>query len=255
MKNAKLLIIVVIFWALCLFSGCQSLDRTKKQIDLPEKIVIFTFDDGPNPVGDTTGRLLDVLGKYEIHGMFALLGENVEFSPELVRRIKDEGHYIINHGYADLWAVNLNPENFTVNLKKCETALSEVLEEPLNPKMYRPQGGFYKKQHEKIWREQGYVLVPGTARPRDAVLSARHEQRVIRNIIRNIEKQGGGIIMLHDGRDSHFKIAARLRKKPNGNFNREWIPDTVEKVVLLLQEKGYVLNGFDVLDVLNIGHL
>jgi peptidoglycan/xylan/chitin deacetylase (PgdA/CDA1 family) len=238
------------FCVILLALSCQSLNRSAEQLDLPDRIVVFTFDDGPNGQGDTTAKLLDVLGKYEIRAMFALLGENVERYPDLVRRIRDEGHYIINHGYTDSWAVNMDREAFVDNLKKGEAALATALGEAPYPGLYRPQGGYYKKQHETAWREAGYMMIPGTARPYDAVLSARHENRVIKNIVRTIEKQGGGIIMLHDGRDSYRKIEAGLKKRPDGEFNRAWIPETVEKLIVLLLEKGYVLNGFDALEVI-----
>jgi peptidoglycan/xylan/chitin deacetylase (PgdA/CDA1 family) len=237
---------------LCLFSSCRSLDRSKKQIDLPDKTVIFTFDDGPNPRGDTTARLLDVLKKYHIQAMFALLGENVEDNPELVRRIRDEGHYIINHGYYDVWTVNMGREFFLLNLKAGETAIAAALGEPLNPRLYRPQGGFYKKYHRNIWQSQGYTMISSTARPHDAVKSAKDMDEVVRSLVHTIEKQDGGIIMLHDGRDSHYKLEASLKKNPTGQFNREWIPETVEKLILVLQEKGYILSGFDILEVLNM---
>jgi peptidoglycan/xylan/chitin deacetylase (PgdA/CDA1 family) len=234
--------------ALCLFSSCQSLNRSRQQISLPDKLIVFTFDDGPNPQEDTTARLLDVLKKHQIQAMFALLGENAEYSPELVRRIRDEGHYIINHGYYDTWAVTMDSELFLLNLEMGEQAIIAALGEPLNPRLYRPQGGFYKKRHRKIWQSQGYTLIPSTARPYDAVKNEGNMNQIAHSIMHKIKKQDGGIIMLHDGRDSHYKIEAALKKNPRGQYNRSWIPEVVEKLILLLQEEGYALSGFDALE-------
>jgi peptidoglycan/xylan/chitin deacetylase (PgdA/CDA1 family) len=252
LKTLKKLLCIIVVVLPCIFVSCQSLDRTRKRIDLPDKIVIFTFDDGPNPQGDTTARLLDVLKKYDIKAMFALLGENAEDNPELVRRIHDEGHYIINHGYCDSWVVNMGPEFFRVNLKLGEIAISSALGEPLNPRLYRPQGGFYKRYHRKIWRSQGYTMIPSTDRPHDAVKNARDMDRIVHFVVSAIEAEDGGIIMLHDGRDSSRKIEADLKKHPDGQFNRAWIPEAVEKIILALQEKGYTLSGFDALEVINL---
>jgi peptidoglycan/xylan/chitin deacetylase (PgdA/CDA1 family) len=246
-KNPAVVLLLVLP-ALCVLFSCESLDRSKKKIDLPDKFVVFTFDDGPNPQGDTTARLLDVLKQYRIQAMFALLGENVEHSPELVRRIRDEGHYIINHGYYDSWAVNMDRELFLLNLEMGEQAISVTLGEPLNPRLYRPQGGFYKKRHRRIWQSQGYALIPSTARPYDAVKTAADMDQVVRSLVRRIEQQEGGVIMLHDGRDSYRKIEAALKRNPYGQYNRSWIPGVVERLILILQEKGYALSGFDVLE-------
>jgi peptidoglycan/xylan/chitin deacetylase (PgdA/CDA1 family) len=248
--------IVMILPALCLgmgglifiLSSCRSLNCPKRQINLPDKYVVFTFDDGPNPQGDTTARLLDVLKKYRIQAMFALLGENVDHSPDLVRRIRDEGHYIINHGYYDTWAVTMDREFFLLNLEMGGQAISAALGESLNPRLYRPQGGFYKKYHEKIWRSQGYTLIPSTARPYDAVKDERNMDRIVYSLVEKIDAQDGGVVMLHDGRDSHYKIEAVLKKHPYGQYNRSWIPEAVEKLILNLQAKGYALSGFDVLE-------
>jgi peptidoglycan/xylan/chitin deacetylase (PgdA/CDA1 family) len=250
-ETRAVVVLALILPALCLFSSCESLDRSKKQLSLPDKFVVFTFDDGPNPQGDTTARLLDVLKKYQIQAMFALLGENVEYCPDLVRRIRDEGHYIINHGYYDAWAVTMDRESFQVNLEMGEQAINAALGEPLNPRLYRPQGGFYKKRHKKIWRAEGYALIPSTARPHDAVKRASDMDQTVGFIVNRIKRQEGGIIMLHDGRDSYRKIEAILKKYPNGQYNRAWIPEAVEKIILILLEQGYTLSGFDVLQAAN----
>ncbi|MDR2740836.1 MAG: polysaccharide deacetylase family protein [Treponema sp.] len=247
-QHLPVLQFLLVLLALCFLTSCRTLNCPKRQINLPNKYVVFTFDDGPNPQGDTTARLLDVLKKYRIQAMFALLGENVEYSPDLVRRIRDEGHYIINHGYYDTWVVTMDHEFFRLNLEMGEQAINAALGEPLNPRLYRPQGGFYKKCHAKIWQSQGYTLIPSTVRPYDAVKDESNMDRIVRSLMDKIEDQDGGVIMLHDGRDSHYKIEAALKKKTNGQYNRSWISEAVEKLILNLQDKGYALSGFDILE-------
>ncbi|MDR1586038.1 MAG: polysaccharide deacetylase family protein [Treponema sp.] len=246
--SALLLLLALIL----LFSGCQSIDRSRRSMHIPPYCVIFSFDDGPNVHEDTTARLLDVLKKYEIRAMFALLGENAEHSPELVRRIRDEGHSIINHGYCDKWAVSMENEEFRENLRRGEAAISAALGEELRPRLYRPQGGYFKDRHRYIWREEGYTMVTGSIRAYDAVIDGTEKNRVIRKIIRAAREQRGGMILLHDARDSHFRMERELEKCPDGEFNRSWIPEATEKIIIRLLEKGCRLNGFDILELLNI---
>jgi peptidoglycan/xylan/chitin deacetylase (PgdA/CDA1 family) len=233
--------LLLICFILILAPGCKTINSTRAKLAIPQSLVIFTFDDGPNAHGDTTARVLDVLKKYNIRGMFALLGVNAEKNPELVRRIHNEGHYIINHGYSDKWAVNMEEKEFRENLEKGEAAIAAALGEELWPLLYRPQGGNYKKYHEKIWKEAGYTLVQSSARAYDAVLDQRGKNKVIRRIIGTVNKQKGGIILLHDARDSHFRMEAGLAKNPEGAFNRSWIPEVTEEIIILLLEKGYRL--------------
>jgi peptidoglycan/xylan/chitin deacetylase (PgdA/CDA1 family) len=205
------------------------------------KTVILSFDDGPNAHEDTTARLLDVLKKYNIRAMFALLGRNVERYPDLARRIYEEGHIIINHGYSDKWAYKMSDDEFRENLAKGEAAITTALGEAPYPRLYRPQGGYYYQRHERIWREEGWELVGGHIRAYDAAVSETGKQKVIREIINKTEKNGGGIIILHDAKDTYTLMETELAKNPTGSYNRSFIPDTVEEIIIILLEKGYRL--------------
>jgi peptidoglycan/xylan/chitin deacetylase (PgdA/CDA1 family) len=249
-KKIRILAVMVLLSALLCLGACQSFKRTSRALAIPEGTVVFSFDDGPNIHENTTARLLDVLKKHEIQVMFALLGENVRQNPELVRRIQEEGHVIINHGYSDHFTVWMGDKAFYTNLLQGETAITAVLGEEAEPKLFRPQGGFYTKRQERIWQDAGYTLVPGTIRIYDAVLSADDRDRALKTLIKLIEKQKGGIILLHDARDSHSRMEARLVKAPQGVFNRSWIPEIVETLIVFLDEKGYKLRGFDTLIML-----
>jgi peptidoglycan/xylan/chitin deacetylase (PgdA/CDA1 family) len=195
---------------------------------------------------DTTARLLDVLKKYQIKAMFCLLGVNVEQAPDLVRRIYDEGHCIVNHGYSDKWASRMNPEEFRNNLIRGGAAISVVLGHNRYPMLYRPHGGFYTSVQEKIIREEGYMLIPGNIRVYDAVIDGTRQDEVVRKIIKKVEKHGGGIILLHDARDSYAQAEAKAATPFQGVFNRSWIPNTVEEIITILLEKEYILNNPDI---------
>jgi peptidoglycan/xylan/chitin deacetylase (PgdA/CDA1 family) len=55
----------------------------------------LTFDDGPNP--NATPRVLNFLRERNILAHFFVIGENAQKYPDIVRKIKDEGHLIGNH--------------------------------------------------------------------------------------------------------------------------------------------------------------
>jgi peptidoglycan/xylan/chitin deacetylase (PgdA/CDA1 family) len=228
-----------------LLSGCLTINRTREELLIPQGAVVFSFDDGPNVHKDTTARLLEVLDKYDVRALFVLLGENAENSPELVRRIREGGHLILNHGYSDKWAVFMGAEEFTANLIRGEEAINAALGEDLSPRLYRPQGGMYKTRHRSIWRARGYTLVPSTVRAYDAVETGASRGKIVRKIIKTIVKQGGGVILLHDARDSHIRMEKYLAVDPDGEFDRSWIPGAVEEIILLLLKQGYRINGFD----------
>jgi len=236
-KN-KFSLILLIF----LLCSCQSINRNREELNIPPSIVYFTFDDGPNVHGDTTARLLDVLNKYQIKAVFCLLGENAERYPDLVKRIYDEGHCIVNHGYSDKWASGMNDDEFRNNLVRGRMAISAALGHDMYPKLYRPHGGFYYSSQDKIIRNEGYVLVLSNIRVYDAVIDRTKQHKVIKKIIRKAENQGGGIILLHDARDSYILAEAQIANKPDGVFNRSWIPDAVEEIINILLNKGFIIS-------------
>jgi len=233
---------------LILFSSCRSISTNRTELGIPHSVVYFSFDDGPNARGDTTARLLDVLQKYQIRALFCLLGENAEQYPELVKRIFNEGHFIVNHGYSAKHAYRMNEDEFRNNLIRGEAAIANALGHDRLPyRLYRPQGGFYNSRQEKICIDEGYTIVPVTVRIYDAVFSGTNRPTVVRKAIRKLENKNGGIILLHDGRDSYSR-----REPPRGFYDRSWIPETVEKIIIALLDKGFTIDSPDVLT--KIGH-
>ena len=244
-----------ILWLLLFFvflTSCQTINRDRAELGIPKYMVIFSFDDGPD--AHTTPKLLDVLKKYQIRALFCLLGVNAAQYPNLVRRIHDEGHYIVNHGYSGKWASRMNNEEFRNDLIRGEEAISAALGFDLHPRLYRPHGGFYRARHERIWTNEAYAFVPVTVRVHDAVASAARQDRIVRRTIRKIERQSGGIILLHDGRDSHYRRAVQLEKNPDGAFNRSWIPDAVEEIITALLAMGFILNEPGILAAIGLDY-
>jgi peptidoglycan/xylan/chitin deacetylase (PgdA/CDA1 family) len=223
------------------FSDCQSITRAGAEFQMPAKTVILSFDDGPNANGDTTARLLDVLKKRNVRAMFALIGENCEAYPELARRIHEEGHIIINHGYSGKWANNMKDEQFKSNLIKGSLAINAAIGEELEVKLYRPHGGFYTKKQEEICLSEGFAIIPGNIRVYDAVSTAAEGDKIAGLVIKKAVKNGSGIILLHDSRDSHFLMEENLRKNPDGAYNRSFMPETAEKIIAELLERGFTI--------------
>jgi len=223
---------------------------SNENIDIPPYTVIFTFDDGPNQHNDVTERLLDILGKYQISGVFCLLGVNVLRYPDIVRRIHNEGHIIVNHGFSDKFSIFMNDEEFRNNLLLAENAILDVLGIELYPKLYRPQGGIYNIRQQRILIEEGYTIVPFTVRVMDVFTSSAGKTRITRRIINKVYKQNGGIILFHDGRAGERREIS-IKKNPNGSFNRSWVPDAVEEIIKTLLDNGFILSGsFDLTDIL-----
>ena len=221
-------------------TSCYTITSDRTELGIAQSCVFLSFDDGPDI--DTTPILLDVLEKYQIRVIFSLLGINAEQYPELVRQIYDKGHYIVNHGYSDRFSISMQNDNFRNNIIRGENAISSSLGHGTGKKLYRPHGGFYNSRQLKICSEEGYAIVRATVRVYDAAVTSEKQDRIRNRVIQKIVTDNGGIILLHDSRDSHISKINGLEKNPGSYYNRTWIPQVVEDIIISLTEKGFVFS-------------
>ena len=65
--------------------------------DPDEKVIYLTFDAGYG--NGNTEKILDALKKHGVHACLFVVGNYLETSPDLVKRMADEGHIVGNHTY------------------------------------------------------------------------------------------------------------------------------------------------------------
>ncbi|WP_164821715.1 polysaccharide deacetylase [Paenibacillus koleovorans] len=113
------------------------LERAYTQPEQPT--VYLTFDDGPGP---TTAAVLDILKEEGVPATFFVLGEQVRRSPELVRRIVEEGHALGNHTYNHRYE-QLYPDfgGFWEQVEQTNRVLEETV--GFRPSLVRAPGGTY----------------------------------------------------------------------------------------------------------------
>lgn len=151
--------------------------------------VAITFDDGPHPM--YTKKILDILKKKKVKATFFLTGQNAEKYPEVVRRIKAEGHDIGNHTYHH---INLSPVKLE-RVKK-EIALTELVIKEITgeePSYFRPPRGVYDQKVRRLLVNKGYSIVLWTITTQD------WRSPGVEYIVNKAKKaKGGDIILMHD---------------------------------------------------------
>ncbi|HMW59001.1 MAG TPA: glycosyltransferase, partial [Leptospiraceae bacterium] len=85
---------------------------------IPDKSLVLTFDDGPDPVW--TPKVLDALKESKVHATFFVVGEQAERYPEIVQRILAEGHAIGNHTYFHPDLSKTSPERVRLELNSTQ---------------------------------------------------------------------------------------------------------------------------------------
>ena len=158
-----------------------------------KKTVALTFDDGPSL--ETTPAILDVLAAYGVQATFFVLGEAVERSPHLLRRIVAEGHTVGLHGYGHRPFVLMSQRQIKDEIERAREAIQRACLDAVPSPWLRPPHGF--KSPGVLWaaHRTGLRLVGWSADGRD--YQEKEPARVAQNIL--VSLRPGAIILLHDG--------------------------------------------------------
>jgi peptidoglycan/xylan/chitin deacetylase (PgdA/CDA1 family) len=156
--------------------------------------IALTFDDGPDPV--FTPRLLDVLRAHGARATFFMVGERVLSHPDLVRRVRDEGHQIGSHSHQHRAGFHfLGPRRMVAEIQRGIDAIEQVT--GVRAAAFRPPLGLRVP-----------VLKRALARLSDRVTCVTWTQRALdtgarsaASIASRLEPHlvQGAILCLHDG--------------------------------------------------------
>ena len=101
--------------------------------------VAITFDDGPDP--RYTPVVLDILKQHNVRACFFVLGEKARAYPELVLRMKREGHEVASHGFRHHIPWLLGPRGIIREVREASRVIEEITGSP--PRLYRPPWGLF----------------------------------------------------------------------------------------------------------------
>lgn len=93
-----LFVLVIITWRFSRSRKIQFVGELIYRVNINEKVIALTFDDGPMPV--YTEKVLEKLEPFGIKATFFLTGEAIEENPDLAKTIVKRGHQIGNHSYS-----------------------------------------------------------------------------------------------------------------------------------------------------------
>lgn len=190
------------------------------EIPVETRYVALTFDDGPRE--GTTDRLLDGLRERGASASFFLVGEQAAKYPDLVRRMKAEGHQVGNHTWSHVRLEGAPAEMVCQEVTQTETLLTKLLGE--DSYWLRPP---YGQVSEEIKSQVKVPMITWSVDPRD--WESRDAGKVTQAILRDVKPNS--IILLHDIYPTSVEAAL--------------------KVVDALQAEGYVFVTVEELLFLN----
>ena len=119
-----------------------------------EKVIYITFDCGYE--NGNTPKILDALKKHNAKGTFFVVGHFLESSPDLVKRMVDEGHAVGNHTYHHRDMPKLvGKDEFKKELDDVASKYKEITGKEID-NYYRPPQGKYNISNLTMAKELGY---------------------------------------------------------------------------------------------------
>lgn len=149
------LVALIVFAVLLVYCGVpvlwtRVLHLSSRRLTNRPGWVALTFDDGPHP--EYTPKLLDVLRSCGVRATFFVIVEHALKYPEIVERMKAEGHEVQVHGERHLFVPFLHPGS---TYRQCVGA-GQILQQRFGVRanIYRPTWGacnlatlFYLPRH------------------------------------------------------------------------------------------------------------
>lgn len=153
-------------------------------IPTDDKVLYFTFDDGPTH--NVTDEVLSILEEYKAKATFFCIGNQVEKNLKLYKRLLSSGHKVGNHTFNHLKGWKTDNESYYKDVEKTSKLVESNLFRPPYGKMKRSQ---YKELKKK------YKIVLWDVIPED-YLKSMTIPKLVDNVIKNVKP--GSIIVLHD---------------------------------------------------------
>ena len=159
--------------------------------------VYLTFDDGPHP--EITMEVLDILNRCGVPATFFCVGKNVEKHPEVIQRIRDEGHDLGNHTYAHESGWKTSNFKYLKSYSRCQSLIDAPRFRPPYGRITRSQAAALQDQTKIImWDVLSYDFTENIS-----------DEKLKKNILRNTES--GSIIVFHDNKKSEKILQKNLK--------------------------------------------
>ena len=151
--------------------------------------VAITYDDGP---GELTAQLLDTLKAKDAHASFMVLAPNATAHPDLLRRMKAEGHTVGNHTASHRELNKLSPSDVDGEIKAGAAAIKAATGE--NPRWMRPPYGATNGTVEAAAKANGQAQALWSVDTVD--WKDRNSEHVCEAAVNGA--QAGSIVLMHD---------------------------------------------------------
>ncbi|MFJ2087682.1 glycosyltransferase [Streptomyces sp. NPDC087901] len=189
----------------------RSATEPAKTLRIPDRRIVLTFDDGPDPVW--TPRVLDELKKYHAHGVFFVTGTMASRYPDLVERMVEEGHEVGLHTFNHPDLSYQSTSRIDWELSQNQLVLAGAA--GIRTSLFRPPySSFADAMDDKSWPVTQYVGSRGYLTVVNNTDSEDWKRPGVEAIIdRATPEHGeGAVILMHDSGGDRSQTVTALGK-------------------------------------------
>jgi peptidoglycan/xylan/chitin deacetylase (PgdA/CDA1 family) len=212
-------------------------------LNLAEKEIVLTFDDGPLP--GRTDQILDALKAECVTATFFLIGKNALAHPDLVKRELAEGHTIGNHTWSHP-PRTLRGITEHEAIEEITRGTAAILRAEVKPDASAPQSvsffrfpGFADTAAAKAWLDSNNIVIFGADLWASDWLMLTPDAELTL-VMKRLNEAGHGIILFHDTRASTaVMMPAFLRRLKHDGFKIVHVAPGKETPVLRYAPQGW----------------
>src|SRR5262249_51432874 len=120
--------------------------RVLRRVDVRERVVAFSFDDGPDP--RWTPRVLQLLRHFHATATFFVTGLNARLHPGLIHQELGQGGEIADHTYTHPYLVRLTAAAVQAQIERTIAAIER--DRAPRPRLFRPPYGLLDDTVERL---------------------------------------------------------------------------------------------------------
>ncbi|MBO5478098.1 MAG: polysaccharide deacetylase family protein [Clostridia bacterium] len=191
-------------------------------IDKNKKMIAITFDDGPHKTN--TQQILNILSKYNAKATFFMLGQNVEYYPNVVKEVANQGHEIGIHTWSHPQLTKLSESEIAKEINNTAQAIKNIT--GVEPWLVRPPYGALNSTVKSV------VPNPFILWNIDSLdWKSRDKEQIVPLVLNDV--QDGDIILLHD---IHSTTVPAVEEIVKYLYDNDYQIITVSQ---MLEAKGY----------------
>lgn len=180
---------------------------------LEPKEVVLTFDDGPQV--NTTKAILNALDEHCAKATFFSIGKMAIGLPEIIRDVAKRGHTIGTHTWSHARLRRLKSDADAVTeIERGLSAVHRAVGTPISPFFRYPVLEDTKTTLAHLG-DRNIAIFSTDIDSRDYV--PQSPERLVKAIMGKLEKQGKGIILMHDIQKTTAKAMPSLLKELKAN--------------------------------------